>query len=70
MPGMLREGVYKCTLDSPAQRYVVYVRAWNNEEAAELFKCELQSDGVGEDGAVEVLPMERSPENPRNESWR
>jgi hypothetical protein len=49
-----REGVFECTYASSAQLRTAYVRAWDVEEAIELFAQELRVDGVEERGDISV----------------
>ncbi len=49
-----RETFYRCTFSSPSSRLVAHVRAWDADEAVQLFRTELQGDGVGEHGTIEV----------------
>jgi hypothetical protein len=49
-----REGVFECTYASAAQLRTAYVRAWDAEEAVELFAEELRGDGVAERGDISV----------------
>lgn len=49
-----REGVFECTYASTAQLRTAYVRAWDAEEAVELFAEELRGDGVAERGDISV----------------
>ena len=49
-----RETFYRCTFTSPSGRQVAHVRAWDLEEARQLFKSELRAEGITERGRVEV----------------
>lgn len=49
-----REAVFECTYASSAQLRTAYVRAWDAEEAVELFAQELRVDGVEERGDISV----------------
>jgi len=49
-----REAVFECTYASSAQLRTAYVRAWDEEEAIELFAQELRTDGVAERGDISV----------------
>jgi hypothetical protein len=51
---LTREGVFECTYASPAQLRTAYVRAWDAEEAVELFAQELRVEGVAERGDISV----------------
>jgi hypothetical protein len=52
-----REGFFECVFRSGSRKYMTYVRAWDDREAAELFQMELRLDGIDGDGTVEVKPM-------------
>lgn len=49
-----REAVFECTYASSEELRTAYVRAWNAEEAVELFAEELRVDGVEERGDISV----------------
>jgi hypothetical protein len=49
-----RETVFECTYASTAQQRTAYVRAWDVEEAIELFAQELRVEGVEESGDISV----------------
>jgi hypothetical protein len=49
-----REVVFECTYASSAELRRAYVRAWDAEEAAELFAQELRVEGVEERGDISV----------------
>ena len=52
-----RESVFRCTFSSPDSRFVGHVRAWDADEAAQLFQAELRTDGVEERGTIEVTEL-------------
>jgi len=52
-----RELFYRCTFTSPGSRVVGHVRAWDADEAAQLFQAELRTDGVDERGTIEVVEL-------------
>ena len=52
-----RESFYRCTLSSPDLLHTAHVRAWDADEAAQLFLAELRTDGVDERGTVEVTAL-------------
>ncbi len=54
---MQRESFYRCVFESSKSRRVAHVRAWDADEAAQLFQTELRSDGVTERGTIEVFPF-------------
>jgi hypothetical protein len=49
-----RETFYRCTFTSPRTRMIAHVRAWDAGEAMQLFQTELNTDGVEENGTIEV----------------
>ncbi len=55
-----RESFYRCVFSSPRSRRVAHVRAWDADEALQLFRTELRADGVDERGAIEVWPFDGS----------
>jgi hypothetical protein len=55
-----REGFYRCTFLSPRSRRTAHVRAWDVGEAVQLFRTELQTDGVVERGTIEVSDLDGS----------
>ena len=52
---MQRESFYRCVFSSSSSRRVAHVRAWDADEAAQLFRTELRSDGVAERGTIQVF---------------
>ena len=50
----VRESSFQCQFESPEHRRVAHVRAWDAEEALQLFVAELRDDGIGEEGDVIV----------------
>jgi hypothetical protein len=50
-----RESFYRCVFSSPSSERVAHVRAWDAGEAVQLFRSELQSDGVAERGTIRVF---------------
>jgi len=57
-----RESFYRCTFSSPASLRVAHVRAWDADEAAQLFQVELRTDGVDERGEIQVTLLGGGPE--------
>ncbi len=57
-----RESFYRCIFTSPRSRRVAHVRAWDAREAVQLFRTELETDGVEERGTIQVLPLDESSE--------
>lgn len=55
-----RESFYRCIFSSPRSRRVAHVRAWDADEAEQLFRTELRTDGVDERGTIEVVPLDRT----------
>jgi hypothetical protein len=53
----MTEILYACTFDSRSERRIAHVRAWDPGDALELFVAELRSEGITEDGDVEVAPL-------------
>ncbi len=49
-----RESVFRCVFSSELSERVGHIRAWDAEEAVQLFRVELQSDGVQEHGTIRV----------------
>jgi hypothetical protein len=47
-----REAVFECTYASKAQVRTAHVRAWDLQEAVELFAHELRADGVAQRGNI------------------
>ena len=54
MRRLAREGSFRCVLATSSLRYTAHVRAWDAQEAAELFVLELRAGGVEEEGTIEV----------------
>jgi len=52
---VMRESFYRCVFSSPRSRRVAHVRAWDAEEAVQLFRTELRTEGVEERGTIEVF---------------
>jgi len=52
-----RESIYRCTFSSPDSRLVGHVRAWDADEAAQLFQAELRTEGFDERGTIEVTEL-------------
>ncbi len=50
----IRESSFEVQFDSASRRRVAHVRAWDENEAAELFEAELRADGVDEEGELVV----------------
>lgn len=57
-----RELFYRCVFESPDSRRVAHVSAWDADEAVQLFRNELRTDGVEERGTIEVLRLGESGE--------
>jgi len=55
-----RESIYRCVFSSPGLQRVAHVRAWDADEAAELFQTELRADGYQKRGAIEVTLSSRA----------
>ncbi len=53
----VRESAFQCQFDSSSGRRVAHVRAWDAEEALQIFVAELRDDGVDEAGEVVVAPV-------------
>jgi DNA replicative helicase MCM subunit Mcm2 (Cdc46/Mcm family) len=53
-----RETFYRCTFSSPRTRLIAHVRAWDADEAVQLFRTELRTDGVDERGTIEVASFD------------
>lgn len=63
-----RESVFRCVFSSRSSVRVAHIRAWDEEEAIQLFRSELRAEGVGERGTFRVLsPDERLPERSAEE---
>ncbi len=52
-----RESFYRCVFTSSRTRRVAHVRAWDPDEAVELFRAELRADGIRERGTFEAVPL-------------
>ncbi len=52
-----RESFYRCTFESPESRRTAHVSAWDADEAVQLFRSELRTEGVDERGTIEVLRL-------------
>lgn len=50
-----RESVFRCVYSSPSSERIGHIRAWDAEEAVQLFRLELHSDGVDEGGTIRVV---------------
>ena len=61
----IHESSFQCQFDSPSGRCVVHVRAWDAEEALQLFVTELRAEGVEEAGDVVVSPLHGRGGGPR-----
>lgn len=57
----IRETSFECQFDSASRRRVARVRAWDAQEALQLFVAELRADGVVEAGDVVVAPVDGGP---------
>lgn len=57
----IREAVFECTYVSAALQRRAHVRAWDAQEASELFAHELLDDGVEEGGEISVRVPGASP---------
>ncbi len=57
----IRESSFECRFDSASRRRVGRIRAWDANEAVQLFVIELRADGVDEAGEVEVQPVSGGP---------
>jgi len=62
---VMRESFYRCIFSSPRSRRVAHVRAWDAEEALQLFRTELRTEGVEERGTMEVFPFGNADEGER-----
>lgn len=49
-----RERFFRCTVSSEGTCRTGHVRAWDAEEAAQLFRAELEADGIDARGRIEV----------------
>lgn len=50
-----RETVYVCRFVSPHDQRIAHVRAWDEREAEQVFRTELEEDEVREPGTIEVV---------------
>ncbi len=57
-----RESFYRCTFESPESRRISHVSAWDADEAVQLFRSELRTEGVDERGTIDVLRLGGSEE--------
>ena len=53
-----RESFFRCTFSSETSQRIAHVRAWDAGEAVQLFRTELQGDGVDERGTIEVNDLD------------
>ncbi len=53
----MRESFYACTFNSRSERRVAHVRAWDLDEAMELFVAELRSEGIVDAGNLVVTAL-------------
>ncbi|MGC4001527.1 MAG: hypothetical protein QM767_30340 [Anaeromyxobacter sp.] len=53
-----RETFYRCTFSSPTAQVTAHVRAWDVDEAVQLFRTELETDGVEERGTIDVSQLD------------
>jgi hypothetical protein len=60
----LREKIYRCTLVTRSRRLVGHVRAWDDREAALLFREELARTGVAARGSILVKDLSGHSEHP------
>ena len=55
-----RESFFTCSFTSANLRRIAHVRAWDEQEAAQLFRIELaEEDGEDEPGSIEVFRSRR-----------
>ncbi len=54
----VRESSFECRFDSSSRRRVAHIRAWDAQEALQLFEAELSADGVDEPGELVVAPIQ------------
>jgi len=54
-----REKLYLCTFTSRSRRLSSRVRAWDERQAEQVFREELEDAGITERGAVAVLDPSR-----------
>ena len=62
-----RESFYRCVFTSLNSRRVAHVRAWDSDEAMQLFKAELRTEGIRERGKFQVERLGGSEEEHRGE---
>ncbi len=53
----IRESSFECQFESASGRRVARIRAWDAQEALQLFVSELRADGVDEEGEVVAAPV-------------
>jgi hypothetical protein len=53
----IREIPFQCQFDSASRHWVAHVRAWDAQEALQLFVAELRADGIDEAGEVMISPI-------------
>jgi hypothetical protein len=54
----MRESFFRCIFSSAGTQLVAHVRAWDAEEAVQLFRVELHADEVAERGSIEVTGLD------------
>ncbi len=52
-----RESFFRCTLTSGDAHVVFHIRAWDRNEALQLFQTELAADGIPERGTLDVVRL-------------
>ena len=52
----VRERPFQCEFESASRHWVAHVRAWDAQEALQLFIAELRAEGIDEAGDVTVSP--------------
>ncbi len=55
----IRESSFEVRFDSPSRHRVAHIRAWDAQEAVQLFEAELRADGVEVAGDFVVSPVRR-----------
>lgn len=53
-----KETFFRCTFSSARSQRVAHVRAWDRRDALQLFRTELQTEGVDERGTIEVEALD------------
>lgn len=53
----IHESSFQCQLDSASSRRVVRIRAWDAQEALQLFVAELRAEGIDDAGEIVVSPV-------------